>query len=104
MTVTALPGMPLPPIVQRLSWLTELMGRYAGERLETGDCTRLAAAIVIHLRALHEDLDGSPGLAASVEHWLERWERILDRAIRQTSAQDRSATLGELVAQARRFG
>lgn len=85
----------------RLNWLLELMGRYARERAESHDSPRLAAAVVIHLRALESEVPEGTGLAATIEHWLELWEDVLDRALARHTPVP-GASLFELVRRARR--
>jgi hypothetical protein len=71
---------------ERLSWLVELMSRYAREFMQSNDgheSPRLAAAIVAHLKSLSNDLPASGRLADANEHWLEMWDSILSLHLRR---------------------
>ena len=86
----------------RLTWIIELMSRFACEKLTHHDSPRLAAVIVTHLNALEaETLPGSQ-LSETVSHWLDTWEPILER---QLALQGRSTSwptsLQQLVTRAR---
>ncbi len=63
----------------RLFGLVELMSRYARARLDGHESTRLAAAIVGHLRALADALPAAPQVHRDAEHWLQEWECIVER-------------------------
>ncbi len=70
---------------ERLSWLVELMSRYAREFAQSNDgheSPRLAAAIVSHLKSLADDLPVSGRLTDANEHWLEMWDGILSLHLR----------------------
>ncbi len=70
---------------ERLSWLVELMSRYAREFMQSNDgheSPRLAAAIVSHLKSLSNDLPTSGRLTDANEHWLEMWDGILSLHLR----------------------
>ena len=84
----------------RLTWLLELTGRFARERLDDHDSARLAAAIVIHLRALDAETPSGSATAATIEHWLELWEGVLERALERHCPAP-GASLFELVRGAR---
>jgi|GEM_PF-2893480 len=94
------PPQPRSPDPARMIWLMELMGRYAREKLETDDSPRLAAAIVIHLRAMHDEVDPQSAHSSTVDHWLEMWEAILERALTRR-ADEPSESLFQLVRRAR---
>ena len=86
----------------RLTWIVELMSRFATERLDHHDSPRLAAVIVTHLNALAAETAQGSQLSETVCHWLDTWEPILER---QLTLQGRSnswpASLQQLVARAR---
>jgi hypothetical protein len=63
----------------RLFGLVELMSRYANARLDGYESTRLAAAIVGHLRALADAIPDAPQVHQDANHWLEQWEYIMAR-------------------------
>lgn len=63
----------------RLTWIVELMSRYAAEKAESHECLRLAAAIVTHLKAFLVDLPTHGQLADTVSHWLDTWEPLMER-------------------------
>ena len=65
----------------RLTWIIELMTRYAAEKADSHDCARLAAAIVTHLKALLADLPTHGQLADTVSHWLDTWEPLMERHV-----------------------
>lgn len=88
---------------ERLTWIVELMSRYAREKQQSHDSARLAAAIVNHLKALAAAVpDGSP-LAQAASHWLDAWEPILDGHLARSGATTTAATpsLLDLVQRAR---
>jgi hypothetical protein len=65
---------------ERLSWLIELMSRYAREFVQSSDgheSLRLAAAILAHLKSLANDLPAAGRLTEATEHWIEMWDAIL---------------------------
>lgn len=86
----------------RLTWIIELMSRFATEKIEHHDSPRLAAAIVTHLNALAAETAQGSQLSETVSHWLDTWEPILER---QLALQGRSnpwpASLQQLVMRAR---
>jgi hypothetical protein len=89
---------------ERLSWLVELMSRYAREFMQSNDgheSPRLAAAIVAHLKSLANDLPSSGRLADANEHWLEMWDSILSLHLRHDQAPN--LPLRALVERARAF-
>lgn len=92
------PTAPVDPT--RLTWLLELMGRFARERADDHDSARLAAAIVIHLRALEAETPAESALATTVEHWLELWESVLERALARHASVP-AGSLFDLVRRAR---
>ncbi len=91
---------PLTADPTRLTWLLELMGRFARERLDDHDSARLAAAIVIHLRALNAETSDESAIAPTIEHWLELWEGVLERTLAR-HAPVPGASLFDLVQRAR---
>lgn len=93
-------GRPLAAVPARLTWLLELMGRFARERLDDHDSARLAAAIVIHLRALDAETPDESALAATIDHWLDLWEGVLERTLAR-HAPVPGASLFDLVQRAR---
>lgn len=88
----------------RLTWIIELMSRFATEKLDHHDSPRLAAVIVAHLNALAAETAPNSQLGETISHWLDTWEPILER---QLALQGRTnawpASLLPLVARAR-FG
>ncbi|MGL4230606.1 MAG: hypothetical protein ACRDAM_01580 [Casimicrobium sp.] len=89
---------------ERLSWLVELMSRYAREFMQSSDqheSPRLAAAIVSHLKSLANDLPASGRLTDANEHWLEMWDEILSRHLRHD--REPSSPLRALIERARAF-
>jgi len=89
---------------ERLTWIVELMSRYAHEKCNSHDSARLAAAIVTHLNSFASDVPEGSQLADTVAHWLEAWEPILDRHVaeQRTSADSNTHdSLAELVMRAR---
>jgi hypothetical protein len=74
----------------RLTWIVELMSRYAHEKCHSHDSARLAAAIVAHLKSFASDLPEGSQLADTVLHWLDAWEPILERHV---AAQRANATV-----------
>lgn len=87
----------------RLTWIIELMSRYAREKDHSHDSARLAAAIVNHLKALVAAVPDDTPLAEAVSLWLHIWEPILDRHLVRSSCDGGTATpsLLELVRRAR---
>ncbi|MFN3628867.1 MAG: hypothetical protein ACK4XK_02230 [Casimicrobiaceae bacterium] len=83
-----------------MTWLLELMGRFARERQDDHDSARLAAAIVIHLRALDAETPAESSLSPTIDHWLELWEAVLERALSRHAPQS-GASLFDLVQRAR---
>ena len=73
----------------RLTWIVELMSRFASEKLDHHDSPRLAAVIVTHLNALAAETIPGSQLSETVSHWLDTWEPILEQ---QLSRQGRSAS------------
>lgn len=65
----------------RLTWIVELMSRYAHEKCNSHDSARLAAAIVSHLKSFAADMPDGSQLADTALHWLDAWEPILDRHV-----------------------
>ena len=86
----------------RLTWIVELMSRFASEKLDHHDSPRLAAVIVTHLNALAAETAPGSQFGETVSHWLDNWEPILER---QLALQGRSnawpASLRKLVMRAR---
>lgn len=108
MNVTTPTELAVAPTVQRLTWLAELMGRFASEQVEGYDSTRLAAAILIHLRSLRAELLDGQGLASTAEQWIDSWEKVLDRATSRKPMQSALSgtpppSLHLLIRQARAF-
>ncbi len=91
----------------RLTWIVELMSRYAAEKADGHECPRLAAAIVTHLKAFLLDLPTHGQLADSVSHWLDTWEPLMERhvaSLRGTKRHplvDTTSSLAALVTRAR---
>jgi hypothetical protein len=88
--------------LERLSWLVELMSRYAREFMQSSDgheSPRLAAAIVFHLKSLGNELPASGRLTDASEHWFEMWDGILSRHLRCDC--ERNASLQALIDRAR---
>ena len=99
-----LPAAPVvgPSAPERLTWIVELMSRYAKEKCESHDSARLAAAIVSHLNSFADDRSVAGQLAETVSHWLDTWEPILQRHVfSQRVASDQSSSLYKLVFRAR---
>ena len=91
-----------PSAPERLTWIVELMSRYAKEKCESHDSARLAAAIVSHLNSFADDSSVAGQLAETVSHWLDTWEPILQRHVSsQRVASDQSSSLYKLVFRAR---
>jgi hypothetical protein len=91
---------------ERLSWLVELMSRYAREFADSHDShesPRLAAAIVAHLRSLASDLPPSGRMADTAEHWVDVWDTILSLHLRKGEPMASSPSLRSLVDRARAF-
>lgn len=65
----------------RLTWIVELMSRFATEKLDHHDSPRLAAVIVTHLNALASETATGSQLNETVSHWLDTWEPILERQL-----------------------
>jgi hypothetical protein len=89
---------------ERLSWLVELMSRYAREFAQSSDgheSPRLAAAIVTHLKSLSNDLPASGRLTEANEHWLEMWDSILSLHLHRD--REPSFPLRALIERARAF-
>lgn len=72
---------PMTASRDRLTWIVELMSRYAHEKCNSHDSARLAAAIVSHLKSFAADLPDGSQLADTASHWLDAWEPILDRHV-----------------------
>ncbi len=86
----------------RLTWIIELMSRYATEKSDSHDSARLAAAIVAHLKSLSSELPSRGQLSETVSHWLDAWEPILERHIAtQRPSTAASVSLTQLVMRAR---
>ncbi|MCS6996544.1 MAG: hypothetical protein NZ533_06245 [Casimicrobiaceae bacterium] len=85
--------------LERLTWIVELMARFAREKVHAHDCPRLAAAILLHLKALGHELPNDSALSRTLEHWQEIWEDVLERSLRQQDAPSPPA-LAELVRRA----
>lgn len=91
----------------RLTWIVELMSRYAGEKADSHECPRLAAAIVTHLKAFLVDLPTHGQLADTVSHWLDTWEPLMERHLASQRAgsrhslADATSALSALVTRAR---
>lgn len=91
----------------RLTWIVELMSRYASEKADSHDCPRLAAAIVTHLKAFLADLPEHGQLANTVSHWLDTWEPLMERHVASLRAgarhplADAASALSALVTRAR---
>ena len=68
-----------PSARERLTWIVELMSRFALEKCDGHDSARLAAAIVAHLKSLASDLAENSQLADTVAHWIDTWEPIMER-------------------------
>ncbi len=91
-----------PSAPDRLTWIVELMSRYAREKYESHDSARLAAAIVSHLKSLAADHAIAGALAETVSHWLDTWEPILEHHVAtQRPDSGASPSLYTLVARAR---
>jgi hypothetical protein len=91
---------------ERLSWLVELMSRYAREFAQSHDShesPRLAAAIVAHVRSLIDDLPNDVRLSDAAEHWIDIWDGILASHLGHVDAPHRSASLASLIERARAF-
>ena len=91
----------------RLTWIVELMSRYAAEKADSHECPRLAAAIVTHLKAFLVDLPTHGQLADTVSHWLDTWEPLMERHVASLRAtarhplMDATSALATLVTRAR---
>ena len=83
---------------ERLTWIVELMSRYAHEKCNSHDSARLAAAIVTHLKSFASDVPEGSQLADTVTHWLEAWEPIPDCHAAEQRANADSNTHGSLAA------
>lgn len=68
-------------VPDRLTWIVELMSRYAAEKADSHECPRLAAAIVTHLKAFLVGLPTHGQLADTVSHWLDTWEPLMERHV-----------------------
>ena len=91
-----------PSAPDRLTWIVELMSRYAKEKCESHDSARLAAAIVAHLKSFADDCSVVGQLAETVSHWLDTWEPILERHIAtQRPSAEATPSLYKLVLRAR---
>ena len=91
-----------PSVRDRLTWIVELMGRYAAEKCESHDSARLAAAIVTHLKSFAIEQPANSQLADTASHWLDTWEPILERHVAaQRSAAPVTSSLYNLVTRAR---
>jgi len=91
-----------PSTPDRLTWIVELMSRYAKEKCESHDSARLAAAIVAHLKSFADDRSVAGQLAETVSHWLDTWEPILDRLVSaERATPDQSSSLYKLLLRAR---
>jgi hypothetical protein len=91
-----------PTAPDRLTWIVELMSRYAQEKCDSHDSARLAAAIVAHLKSFASDDAVRGQLADTVSHWLDTWEPILERHVaQQQPRQSESTSLYQLVMRAR---
>lgn len=91
-----------PSTTDRLTWIVELMSRYASEKCHSHDSVRLAAAIVSHLNSLSNAQTIAPALSDAVSHWLEVWDPILERDLCvQQRSPETSAALYPLVRRAR---
>ena len=97
----------LPSAADRMTWIVELMSRYATEKADSHDCPRLTAAIVTHLKALLEELPMQGQFADTVSHWLDTWEPLMERHVAAPQAKasrptlDAHASLTALVTRAR---
>lgn len=89
---------------ERMTWLIELMSRYARELAQSSDghqSTRIAAAIVTHLRTLVNETPNTARLNDASEHWFDIWDGILSRQLNgATLARDESLRALVLRAQA----
>lgn len=93
---------PMTAMRDRLTWIVELMSRYAHEKCNSHDSARLAAAIVAHLKSFASDLPDGSQLADTVSHWLDAWEPILDRHVAaQRVSASATPSLATLVFRAR---
>lgn len=91
-----------PSARDRLTWIVELMSRYAAEKCDSHDSARLAAAIVAHLKSLATDLPAGGQLTDTVSHWLDIWEPLLERHVAaQRPAPSATTSLYQLVMRAR---
>ena len=91
-----------PSAPDRLTWIVELMSRYAKEKCESHDSARLAAAIVAHLNSFADDRSVAGQLAETVSHWLDTWEPILEQHVSsQRATTEQCSSLGKLVLRAR---
>lgn len=91
-----------PSAPDRLTWIVELMSRYAKEKCENHDSARLAAAIVAHLKSFADDHSVVGQLAETVSHWLDTWEPILERHVGvQRPSAEATPSLYKLVLHAR---
>jgi hypothetical protein len=91
---------------ERMSWLVELMSRYAREFAESHDShesPRLAAAIVAHLRSLANDLPNAGRLAEATEHWIDMWDSILSLHLRAGDTSIANPSLRSLIERAKAF-
>jgi hypothetical protein len=69
---------------ERMTWLLELMSRFAREFAHSSDrhqSTRIAAAIVAHLRTMTSETLMSRRLNDASEHWFEIWDGILSQQL-----------------------
>lgn len=91
-----------PSARDRLTWIVELMSRYAAEKCDSHDSARLSAAIVAHLKSLATDLPAGGQLTDTVSHWLDIWEPLLERHVAaQRPAPGATTSLYQLVRRAR---
>jgi hypothetical protein len=98
------PGEVMP--AERMSWLVELMSRYAREFAQSSDgheSPRIAAAIVAHLRSLSRDLPNTGRLTEATEHWTEMWESILSQHLRKGDETIGNPSLRSLIKRAQAF-
>lgn len=72
-----------------VSAVLHLMSHYTASSQETAGCTKLAAVIERHLKALAELPELAPVLRATCRQLSDQWATVVERAVQSTEKQSR---------------